>query len=148
LNSVNGDSVGYDGGEPMFHLLGQGSYTGLWYEPALSGYGYSIDHRNSDNYTATTVFYYINGEPVWARGEKVGAPTANNITSLVSIKGLGLCPECNGQAITKTTLPVGEVGLSLDVNKSWVYLQDAAGVPVWQRGLPQQPVDTYRLTFP
>lgn len=148
LYSVNGDGVGYDGGEPMSFLVGEGSYTGLWYEPALSGYGYSIDYRNSDSYTAVTAFYFINGEPVWARGEKVSAPTEGNIYPMTAFNGIGLCPECNGQPITKTSTPVGEVGMSLDVNKSWIYMQDSVGNTVWQRGLPSQPVDTYRLTIP
>jgi hypothetical protein len=150
LYSVNGDGAGFDGGEPMTHLFGGESYTGLWYEPALSGYGYSIDYKNNSSGidTSATVFYYINGEPVWARGDKEGAPILNNTVPLTAYVGVGLCPECNGQTVIKTPSPIGEAGLSFDVNKSWVYLQDSTGTPVWQRGLPTQSVDTNRLTYP
>jgi hypothetical protein len=149
LYSVNGDNAGFDGGEPMSFLIGGDSYTGLWYEPAYSGYGYSLDYRNSSPYTAATVFYYVNGEPVWARSDKTLTPTAGTVFPMTAFKGLGLCPECNGQTITRTSTAVGEVGFSLDLNKSWVLLQDATtGATVWQRGVPTQPVDTSRLTFP
>lgn len=149
LYSFNGDSpADFDGAEPMRYLIGGDAYTGLWYEPALSGYGYSVDQRASGAYSAVTAFYYENGEPVWARGEKAIAPTGNASFPMTAFTGIGLCPECNGQTITRTPLAVGEVGLSLDTNKSWLLLQNAAAATVWQRGLPLQPVDTARLTFP
>jgi hypothetical protein len=149
LYSINGDSpTEYEGGETMRHLLPGEGYTGLWYEPAYSGYGYSVDQRLNGLYSAVTAFYYENGEPVWARGEKTVAPTAGSSFSMTAYTGIGLCPECNGQRITLTPSAAGEIGLSLDTNNSWILMQNASGATVWQRGSPQQPVNTLRLTVP
>ena len=62
------------GSEYMVQFFGNGGPTGLWYEPALSGWGLSVDYQSnaSPNNTVVTAYLYDGSEPVWSQGVASG----------------------------------------------------------------------------
>lgn len=149
LHSFNGNNSGFDGGEPFRLLLGGGSYTGLWYEPALSGWGVSVDYKNNTNGVDTigTVFYYDGTEPVWAQAQAEGAPNSGALWGVTEFTGHGLCPECFAQPISLVPRVAGALGLNLDANQGWIDITQSSG-QFWRRGSPTAPVGIFRLTQP
>lgn len=149
LYSVNGDISGFDGAEPFRFLSGGQGLTGLWYEPALSGWGISIDYRNNPSSvdTIATAFYYEGTEPVWAQAQFEGTPTGGGMFQLTEFTGHGLCPQCYAQPISLVPRVAGAVGLGLDINQGWVDITGASG-QFWRRGSPAAPAGIFRLTQP
>ena len=145
----DGNQAGFDDGEPMSHLWGGESYTGMWYEPALTGWGVSVDHKANSNGidTIATAFYYEGSEPVWAQGTAEGSPGSGQVFQLNSFTRNGLCPQCFGQAVSVSSWPVGVLELRLDTNKGWIDIQEQSGAR-WSRGSSSQPAGIFRLTFP
>ena len=109
MYSIGGNNTTFDGAEPLMHLSGGGSYTGLWYEPAYSGWGISLEYKDNPQGidTVATAFYYDGTEPVWAQGAVDGTPTGNKLIELTQYTGIGLCPECVGPAGTDVPVAGG-----------------------------------------
>lgn len=149
LYSINGGRPGFDGAEPFVFLSGGESYTGLWYEPAYSGWGMSIEYKNNSQGidTVATAFYFDGTEPVWAQGAVEGPPAGNKLIELTSFTGFGLCPECIGQEIHKSPWPAGLMSLSLDTGKGWIEAESQSG-STWKRGSASQPAGIVQMTSP
>jgi len=145
LHSVNGNNAGFDGYEYMTHLWGGDSFTGQWYEPAYSGWGFNLDYQQMVNITGATVFYYDGSEPTWAQGTTSGAPTNNRVINLKRYTGIGLCPQCTGPT-QLTHSPAGSITLNL--NSSTGAGTGWSSIPDWLRGSSASPVGISRLTRP
>jgi len=149
MYSIGGNSTTFDGAEPLVHLFGGGPYTGLWYEPAFSGWGISLEYQNNPQGidTVATAFYYDGTEPVWAQGSVEGTPTGNKLFELTQYTGIGLCPECVGQQAQMFPWPAGILSLNLDGGTGWIDAQSHSGNR-WQRGSIAQPSGISPLTGP
>lgn len=149
MYSIGGNNTTFDGAEPLTHLSGGGSYTGLWYEPAYSGWGISLEYKDNPQGidTVATAFYYDGTEPVWAQGAVDGTPTGNKLIELTQYTGIGLCPECVGQQAQMFPWPAGILSLSLDGGAGWIDAQSHSGNR-WQRGSTAQPAGIVQMTGP
>lgn len=141
----DGDIAGYDSGEPMQFLTGNEGYTGMWYEPALSGWGFTADHEVGDS-TSTTVFYYDGAKPVWAYSSKSGDPVGGATATLYRYTSTGLCPTCKFEPVSRSAATVGEIGLNLESNQGWFVAEGEH--TDWQRGSSASPSALSRLTYP
>lgn len=151
LHAINGDNSGFDGEEFMVHLFGGGSYTGQWYEPAASGWGFNVDYESSatGGMSAVTVFFYQGSQPVWAQGTSSGAPTGNKNFSVKTFTGTGLCPQCTGPVQTQSSAAGGiTLNLTSTGGSGWVGVVPPSGPPNWVRGSSTNPLQFTRLTIP
>lgn len=146
--SINGNNTGFDGSEYMVHLFGNGGATGLWYEPALSGWGFSLDYQNSTGHDSIiTTYVYDGSEPVWLQGSANGTPTNNKNFNMRYFTSTGLCPSCTG-TITTNNQDAGSVHLNLDSSTSgtgWTEIELPNG-STWNRGNNNQSVNLGKLT--
>ncbi|MBY4596649.1 hypothetical protein K3217_14015 [bacterium BD-1] len=141
----DGDSSGFDGGEPLQFLTGGQGYTGMWYEPSLPGWGFSVDHEVGSS-TSLTVFYYDGTEPVWAYASGQADPEGGVSFPIFRYTSTGLCPQCMFEPVSRVSTPVGELGLRLESDSGW-FLGEG-NLSDWTRGSSAFPVALSRLTFP
>lgn len=151
LYSVNGNGAGWDGSEYIEHFLGGDSYTGHWYEPGFSGWGFTMDYESgrvgSDG--ITTVFLYDGSQPVWVQGDADGTPQFNRRYSLNYYTSTGLCPQCSG-SISVSGQGAGSIYLNLSTGSSGTGYSKIT-LPSgrkWYRGSSSSPVSFGRLTSP
>ncbi len=127
---------GQSGSEPITRFfmadeVPQFNLTGLWYNSASPGYGYSIDTQG-DTVAVVAYFYDANGEPRWA----LNSSSAQNVFSKASLPAtvfFGPCPNCQNSGfrsvsagtITRnfTDTSHGTIGVQIDLpspmNSSW-----------------------------
>ncbi len=97
---------GQSGSEPIerFVLNDQippSNYTGLWYNSAEPGYGYSIDTQG--NAEAIVAYFYDNqGQPRWALTSSTNSDMTSPQTLPVSVF-FGPCPNCAGSNFYSTS---------------------------------------------
>ncbi len=150
LNSQSGSPS--SGAERMTHLFGGGSYTGLWYEPADSGWGISLSAEGSGQSTtsvSTAYFYTDSGQPIWAQGVASGSLDNGVTFDMSTYVGTGLCPGCAGQTTSTTGYSAGTLNMRQlgSFPQGYSNIQTAGGV-TWIRGSANNLITYGRLTFP
>ena len=148
LHNLDGDSPhGFDGSETMSLLVGGGASTGLWYEPALSGWGISVDTTPANDFAVVIAFYYDGVEPVWSYGQ--GSFNTQTVQSwpLTFFRRSGTCPQCQGPANIISQTNVGTIGLADFSNQCWISSTLPSSL-VWNRGSQGSPASCGRLTTP
>ncbi|MEM7053676.1 MAG: hypothetical protein AAF446_03920 [Pseudomonadota bacterium] len=140
------------GGEKMVHLFGGDSYTGMWFEPAFSGWGVTLDVEGvgSSAVSIATIFFYTpSGQPTWAQGAGNGDLAQNVSYSVNTFTGIGLCPGCAGQSQSLQVFPAGTFGLQdMDTQPAGFSAIQTLGGISWIRGSSGAPVSLGRLTIP
>ena len=138
------------GGEKMVHLIGGDNYTGLWTEPAFSGWGFTLDVRgvgSSATSVATILFYTPAGQPTWGQGVGSGDLGQSVNFDVNTFTGVGLCPGCAGQSQSLQVFPAGTFGLQNMATQpaGFSAIQTTGGIS-WIRGSAGSPVLLNRST--
>jgi|CXWL01.1.fsa_nt_gi hypothetical protein len=138
------NGIGTDGAEYVQHLFGGNYFTGQWYNPLESGWGFIMDHQGSQ--AIATALIFQGTEPVWSQSYAIsGSPGVHQTYPMRRYVGIGLCPSCQGQTIQRSNVSAGSMDLTLTDSggqgSTWIQTADGAW---WTRG----PVDFVRLTTP
>lgn len=138
------NGIGTDGAEFVQHLFGGHAYTGQWYNPLESGWGFIMDHQGS--LAIATALIFQGTEPMWAQSYAIsGSPGVAQTYPMRRYVGIGLCPTCQGQSIQRSNFAAGTMDLRLTDSggqgSTWIQSADGSW---WTRG----PVDFVRLTTP
>jgi len=72
--------------------------TGHYFDPNRPGWGFTM--LTQGEFTVMTVYWYKNGQPVWAQGV-VTRPGLGGFADLLYFTGPGLCPSCLDKGETK-----------------------------------------------
>ncbi len=110
--TVNGES----GGEQFNRFsVGQTNlsidYTGLWYSPSNSGWGWTLSDQASTR-IAVVYYYDLQGNPVWALGNtsSLANPGTDSVINMAS--ALASCPNCPW--IAQTSIAAGSIRVQLN----------------------------------
>ncbi len=109
----------------------QSNLTGLWYNSAEPGYGYSIDTQGN-TVAIVAYFYDSQGEPRWALNSSSGQDAFSN-ASVPALVFFGPCPNCQDSGFRSATagtitrnfadLTHGTIGVNIDLpapmNSGW-----------------------------